>query len=67
MASKNTLLGSGKVEVKEEVKVKTPIDELPDIALPTWMRHEKLKSKLVNTKAEYYSAVDDGYVMAPGA
>ena len=64
MASKNKLLGSGKIE--EEVKVKTPIDELPDVALPTWMRHEKLKSKLVNTKAEYYSAVDDGYAMAPG-
>ena len=66
MVSKNTLLGSGKVEEKVVEKVKVPIDELPDVALPTWMRHEKLKSKLVNTKAEYYSAVDDGYVMAPG-
>jgi hypothetical protein len=64
MASKNTLLGSGKVE--EVVEPKVPIDELPNVALPTWMRHETKKSKLVNTKVEYYSAVDDGYVMAPG-
>ena len=65
MASKNTLLGSGKIE--EEIKPKTSIDELPNIALPTWMRHEKKKSKLVNTKKEYYDAVDEGFVMAPGA
>lgn len=66
MVSNNKLLGSGKVEEKEVVKVKTPIDELPDVALPTWMRCDGKKSKLVNTKVEYYSAVDDGYVMAPG-
>lgn len=64
MVSKNTLLGSGKIEEVEKIKV--PIDELPDVALPTWMRCDGKKSKLVNTKVEYYSAVDDGYVMAPG-
>lgn len=71
MASKNKLLGSGKVEekeeVKEEVKTKTPISELPDVALPTWMRHETMKSKIVVTKEEYYSAVDEGFIQAPGA
>jgi hypothetical protein len=65
MASKNKLLGSGKIE--EEVKVKTPISELPDVALPTWMRHETMKSRVVTTKEEYYSAVDEGFIQAPGA
>lgn len=65
MTSKNTLLGSGKIE--EEVMPSTPIDELPDVALPTWMRHEKLTSILVNTKQEYYDAVGKGFFMAPGA
>lgn len=65
MVSKNKLLGSGKIEEKVE-KVKTPIDELPDVALPTWMRHEKLKSKIINTKDEYYLAVDEGFFIASG-
>lgn len=65
MASKNKLLGSGKIE--EEVKVKTPISGLPDVALPTWMRHETMKSRVVTTKEEYYSAVDEGFIQAPGA
>jgi hypothetical protein len=65
MTSKNTLLGSGKVE--EVVELKVPIDELPDVALPTWMRHKDKKSILANTKKEYYDAVDKGFVMAPGA
>jgi len=65
MASKNKLLGSGKVE--EVVEPKVPIDELPVVALPTWMRHKDQKSILVNTKKEYYDAIDKGFVMAPGA
>ena len=60
MASKNKLLGSGKVE---EAQVEAlPIDLLPDVAYPTWMKHETLGSLLVNSKAEYYDASAKGYV-----
>ena len=60
MASKNKLLGSGKVE---EAQVEAlPIDLLPDVAYPTWMKHETLGSLLVNSKTEYYDASAKGYV-----
>ena len=60
MASKNKLLGSGKVE---EAQVEAlPIDLLPDVAYPTWMKHENLGSLLANSKEEYYDAVAKGYI-----
>jgi len=59
MASKNKLLGSGKVE---EVVVQQPIDLLPDVAYPTWMKHEKFGPLLANSKQEYYDAAAKGYV-----
>jgi hypothetical protein len=62
MASKNTLLGSG--VIVEESKVEVEMDKLPSVALPTWMQHKKLKSKVVNTKEEYYAAIKEEFFMA---
>ena len=64
MASKNKLLSKGGIveQVPEQPKVETPIDLLPDVAYPTWMKHETKDSILVNSKKEYYDAVDLGYV-----
>jgi len=65
MASKNKLLSKGGViesKAEEQPKVETPIDLLPDVAYPTWMKHETLGSLLVNSKAEYYDASAKGYV-----
>jgi len=65
MASKNKLLSSnGLVETKVESKVETPLDQLPDVAYPTWMKHSMLDPILVNSKKEYYEAVDLGYEVA---
>lgn len=59
MASKNKLLGSGKVE---EAQVEAlPIDLLPDVAYPTWMKCEGKDPILANSKKEYYDAVALGY------
>ena len=63
MASKNKLLSKGGVvESKSEEQPETPIDLLPDVAYPTWMKHKTLGSLLVNSKAEYYDASAKGYV-----
>ena len=62
MASKNKLLSKGGVVEQEQSVVETPIDLLPDVAYPTWMKHETLGSLLVNSKAEYYDASAKGYV-----
>jgi hypothetical protein len=64
MASKNKLLSKGGIveQVPEQPKVETPIDLLPDVAYPTWMKHEKLGALLVNSKQEYYDAAAKGYV-----
>ena len=62
MASKNKLLSKGGVVEQEQPVVETPIDLLPDVAYPTWMKHETLGSLLVNSKAEYYDASAKGYV-----
>ena len=64
MASKNKFLSKGGIieQVQEQQKVETPIDLLPDVAYPTWMKHETLGSLLVNSKAEYYDAAAKGYV-----
>lgn len=61
MASKNKLLSKGGV-VEQQVKESTPLDLRPDVAYPTWMKHETKDSILVNSKKEYYDAVDLGYV-----
>ncbi len=59
MASKNKLLGSGKVE---EVKAEPlPIDSLPDVAYPTWMKHKTKSPIIVDSKKAYYDAVAQGY------
>ena len=62
MASKNKLLSKGGAIEQEQPKAETPIDLLPDVAYPTWMKHETLGSLLVNSKAEYYDASAKGYV-----
>lgn len=64
MASKNKLLSKGGIveQVPEQPKVETPIDLLPDVAYPTWMKHEYLGSLLANSKEEYYDAVAKGYI-----
>ena len=62
MTSKNKLLSKGGVVEQEQPAVETPIDLLPDVAYPTWMKHETLGSLLVNSKAEYYDASAKGYV-----
>lgn len=62
MASKNKLLSKGGVVEQEQSVVEIPIDLLPDVAYPTWMKHETLGSLLVNSKAEYYDASAKGYV-----
>ncbi len=62
MASKNKLLSSGGLVESKEEKVEVPIDSRPDVAYPTWMKHEKYDSILVNSKKEYYDAVDLGYI-----
>ena len=61
MASKNKLLSKGGVVEQEQSVVEIPIDLLPDVAYPTWMKHETLGSLLVNSKAEYYDASAKGY------
>lgn len=63
MASKNKLLGSAPI-VEEPPKVVTPVDGLPDVAYPTWMQHVLLDPILVNSKQEYYDAVELGYEVA---
>lgn len=60
MASNNTLISKGGVVEKEE-KVITPLDQLPDVAYPTWMSHDTKSSILVNSKKEYYDAIALGY------
>lgn len=64
MASKNKLLSKGSIveQAQEQPKVETPIDLLPDVAYPTWMKHDTLDSVLVNSKKEYYDAIGLGYV-----
>ena len=62
MASKNKLLSKGGVVEQEQSIIEIPIDLLPDVAYPTWMKHETLGSLLVNSKAEYYDASAKGYV-----
>ena len=62
MASKNKLLSKGGVIEQVQPKIETPIDLLPDVAYPTWMKHETLRPLLVNSKAEYYDATAKGYV-----
>jgi hypothetical protein len=64
MASKNKLLSKGGIveQAQEQPKVETPIDLLPDVSYPTWMKHETLDSIIVNSKQEYYDAVSLGYV-----
>jgi len=62
MASKNKLLSKGGVVEQEQSVVEIPIDLLPDVAYPTWMKHETLGSLLANSKAEYYDASAKGYV-----
>ncbi|MFA5152213.1 MAG: hypothetical protein WC554_06640 [Clostridia bacterium] len=61
MASKNQLLSKGGLVGKVEI-LETPLDQLPDVAYPTWMKHERLDSILVNSKKEYYEAIELGYV-----
>lgn len=59
MASKNKLLGSGKVE---EAQVEAlPIDLLPDVAYPTWMKHKTKLPIIADSKKAYYDAVAQGY------
>lgn len=64
MASKNKLLSKGGIveQAQEQPKVETPIDLLPDVSYPTWMKHETLDSIIVSSKQEYYDAVSLGYV-----
>ena len=62
MASKNKLLSKGGVVEQEQSVVETPIDLLPDVAYPTWMKHDTLDSVLVSSKKEYYDAVSLGYI-----
>jgi hypothetical protein len=59
MASKNKLLGSGKVE--EVVAPPLPIDALPDVAYPTWMKHKTKPPIIADSKQAYYDAVAQGY------
>lgn len=60
MASKNKLLSKGGV-VEVEEKAITPLDQLPDVAYPTWMKCKGKESILANSKKEYYDAVALGY------
>ena len=61
MASKNKLLSNGGVVEQEQI-VETPLDLLPDVAYPTWMKHETLDPIIVNSKKEYYDAAAKGYI-----
>lgn len=67
MASKNKLLSKGGVveQAQEQPKIETPLDLLPDVAYPTWMKHEKLGCMLANSKKEYYDLAALGYAASP--
>lgn len=64
MASKNKLLSRSEVVEEVKPKVETLLDQLPDVPYPTWMQHVLLDPILVNSKKEYYEAVELGYDIA---
>ena len=68
MTSKNKLLSKSSIVEQEQeqeqsnIEIETPLDLLPDVAYPTWMKHEILDPILANSKKEYYDATAKGYV-----
>ena len=61
MASKNTLLGSGKIEVDEEQPI---LDEVFD---PMWLYHTNFpEGKIVRSIKEKAVAIEEGWVDHPG-
>lgn len=65
MSSKNKLLSKGGLvspePVEEKPAAEIALDLLPDVAYPTWMKHASKDSIIVNSKKEYYDAVNLGY------
>lgn len=62
MASKNKLLGSGKIE--EEVP---EIKEVPQVKAPAWRYHESCpEGKIFKTDEALVKADQDGWVDHPG-
>ena len=62
MASNNTLLGSGKPEVKEVVKEKEVVGK----PITVWMYHEDYRlGKIFYTDVELEDAIEDGWVDTP--
>ena len=62
MASNNTLLGSGKPEVKEVVKEKEVVGK----PITVWMYHEDCRlGKIFYTDIELEDAIEDGWVDTP--
>jgi hypothetical protein len=67
MASKNQLLGSGKIEVDEETG-KVTVVQFPSLGLPAWRYHKNCPSGIV-VKTEVELArleVEGGWVDHPG-
>lgn len=63
MASKNKLLGSGKVEQEEIIKVEA---ETVSPVLPTWRYSKDGQAKIVKTVADLEKLEKEGWVDHPG-